>query len=102
MARRAAVGHLHTVTGCFAMAYMFALPSAGMPQMRGMVMTSGGVTVWVNAALAAYFLGEAAWSGVRLGTAGAGGGTFLMAPELEIACRMATGIAMSYMFLTMV
>jgi hypothetical protein len=99
--RRAPGRHLHTVSGCFAMAYMFALPSAGMPRMTGMAMTSGDVTPWFNAAVAAYFLVEAAWSGVRLATAGAGSGKFLVSGELGIACHVATGIAMSYMFLAM-
>jgi hypothetical protein len=36
-----------------------------------------------------------------MATAGAGGGKFLVSAELGIACHMATGIAMSYMFFTM-
>jgi hypothetical protein len=37
----------------------------------------------------------------HMATAGAGGGKFLVSAELGIACHMATGIAMSYMFFTM-
>lgn len=88
---RSSGGHrLHAVTGSLAMAYMFALPGMPMHGMSGMAM---GPYAWISVALAAYFIGETAWS-LRA----------LLAADrplaVDAACHMTVGIAMASMLLT--
>jgi putative copper export protein len=78
--------HLHGVTGCLAMAYLFAVPAG---------------PIAVNALLAVYFMAEVAWSGVGMAVATEDGTVLFIGPRIGTACHTATGIAMTYMLLTM-
>jgi hypothetical protein len=81
--------HPHAVTGCLAMAYVFAVPSM---HMAGIAMGPPGTLAWLNLALATYFIAEAAWTGRSMLT-GPG------ADRADTACHMAVGVAMSTMLL---
>jgi Domain of unknown function (DUF5134) len=78
--------HLHGVTGCLAMAYLLAVPAG---------------PVAVNALLAVYFMVEVGWSGVGMAVATEDGTVLFVGARVGAACHMATGVAMSYMFLAM-
>ena len=106
---RTASGHAgpHSVTGGLAMAYMLAIPAMTGPHMTGppttgMAMPSSGGIAALNAVLALYFVAEAAWAGHSLATmTGGEGNLLLVAPQINVACHMALGVVMGYVFLTM-
>ncbi|MEV5754461.1 DUF5134 domain-containing protein [Actinoallomurus sp. NPDC052308] len=79
----------HAVTGCLAMAYMTCFPA--MRHMAGMTMSPGGASAWLGLGLVGYFIGEAAWTARSLAAA--------HGDRTDVACHMATGVAMAYMFL---
>ncbi|MFD7462478.1 MULTISPECIES: DUF5134 domain-containing protein [unclassified Streptomyces] len=103
-AARTGPHHLHHLVGALAMVYMAVVMSAAPA--GGHADGSGGVPL-VTGTLLLYFTGYVLLTGARLipvpatagpGLAGAGWGD---RPELARACRLAMGIAMVAMLLTM-
>ncbi|MFG3370476.1 DUF5134 domain-containing protein [Streptomyces sp. NPDC048156] len=105
-AARSGTHHLHHLVGAFAMAYM-AVAMAAAPS--GHAGHGGAGTPLVTGLLLLYFAGYVLWSGARLvpvaPVAATGGGPQVSGwgdrPELARACRLAMGIGMVAMLLTM-
>lgn len=100
--------HLYHGVGHAAMVYMAVAMAAPMAAMAHMSPPPG--LPWLTMALLLFFAGYALVAGVRLTVAPAGGGGVLVrpagagllcGPELPQACRIALGLGMVSMLLTM-
>ncbi|HEX5566579.1 MAG TPA: DUF5134 domain-containing protein [Streptomyces sp.] len=114
LVRHGPAHHLHHALGCLAMVYM-SLAMAAAPAGAGSHHHAGSGIPVLTGVLLAYFAGYVLLTGARLvpaastggtgrgvGTGGDGGtgGGLLRLPEVAVACRVAMGIGMFAMMLT--